>query len=465
MENDYQTYINRKAQTDNRSGFEPLWIPDSAFDFQKALIEWSIRQGCGALFEECGLGKTLQELVWAENVVRKTNGRVLIFTPLAVGHQFVSEGEKFGIECKQSRDGKLNSKIVVTNYQRAHYFNPDDFVGVVGDESGIFKNFKGVIKNQLTDFMRKIRFRLLASATPAPNDYIELGNSSEVLGHLGYIEMLGMFFKADNDSNAQGGGGGGRFSKNPFGSKFRFRGHAERDFWRWVCSWARALRKPSDLGFDDGRFILPPLTTEQHIVQSTQLMPGYLLPMEANGLSEQRDERKRTVEKRCEKAAERIIARNANSIAWGHLDVEGDLLEKLIPDCVQVSGKDCDEEKEEKIEAFQKGQIQHMTTKPTVAGFGLNMQHCSHQTFFPSHSYEQWHQCIRRSWRFGQLNPVHIDVIASEGESRTLANQNRKEKQAGAMMEQLVSLMNESLKIQRSNKSKITKLQLPSFLK
>lgn len=276
--------------------------------------------------------------------------------------------------------------------------------------------------------------------------------------------MLGMFFKADNDSNAQGGAHGGRFSKNPFGSKFRFRGHAERDFWRWVCSWARSIRKPSDMGFADGNFVLPPLTTEQHITQSKILLPGYLLPMEAHGLSEQRAERSRTVETRCEKVAELVNGRNTNSIAWANLDREGDLLEKLIPNCVQIRGGDAPEAKEEAISAFQRGQIQHLITKPSIAGFGLNLQNCAHQTFFPSHSYEQWHQCIRRSWRFGQKAPVHIDIVASECEASTLANMKRKEVAAERMSAQLVSLMNDSLKVERKKHTN-PKIKLPAFLK
>lgn len=461
---DYARFIERKAQLDSQSGFKPLWIPDFLFDFQKALVEWAILQGRCALFEECGLGKTAQELVWAENVVRRINKPVLILTPLAVGAQFVREGEKFGIDCEQSRDGKFTKKIVIANYERLHYFNHNDFTGVVCDESSILKNYDGKTKSHVTEFMRQLPYRLLASATPAPNDFVELGTSSEALGHLGHIEMLGTFFKADNDSYAQGGGAARRYDRNPTGGKFRFRGHAEREFWRWVCSWARAIRKPSDLGFDDGEFILPELTTRQHIVESRRLPEGFLFSMPASNLFEQREEQRRTLVERCEKVAELVNERGGYSLAWCHLNDEGDLLEKLIQDCVQISGSDSIEFKEETIDAFQRGQIRRLTTKGDCAGFGLNFQHCNHQTFFPSHSFEQWHQCIRRSWRFGQKNAVEVDLISTEGQSRTLANLKRKEAAADRMFAQLVELMNDQLRIKRTENVR-ENIQQPSFLK
>jgi hypothetical protein len=450
-ERDYKSFLIGKSQIDNNSGFKPIWMPEMLFPFQRKLEEWAIIKGRGAILAECGLGKTPLQLTWAENVVRHTNGRVLVLTPLAVAPQTVREGAKFGIECTHSRSGELPSKIVVTNYQQLHKFNPSDFVGVVADESGILKNFDGKTKAEVTDFMRKLPYRLLCTATPAPNDYIELGTSSEALGDLGYIDMLKMFFKANDNSYAQGGGGNGarRFSKDPFGGKFRFRGHAEKSFWRWVCSWARAVRQPSDLGFTNEGFQLPELSTIEHVVKSIIPRDDVLFDLPAVGLQEQRAERRRTLRERCELAASLVVNTKKPAVAWCHLNDEGKLLEELIPNSVEVDGADADEFKEETFEAFASGQIRVIVSKPIIAGFGLNWQHCAHQTFFPSHSFEQLYQAIRRSWRYGQKNPVRIDMIASEGERGVLENVNRKAIAAEAMFAQLVSLINNELKIEQ----------------
>jgi hypothetical protein len=381
---------------------------------------------------------------------------VLITTPLAVGAQTVREGEKFGVECERSFDGKFSAgaRVVITNYERLHYFNPKDFAGMAADESSILKNFDGKTKERVTEFMRTLSYRSLWTATASPNDYIELGTSSEALGELGYMDMISRFFKAKNNSGAAHGGGGGVYGgkRSSSDSKFRFRGHAERDFWRWICSWARAIRKPSDLGCDDSKFILPKLETRQHLVKATTANPNYLFDMPAVGLDEQRAERKRTLKERCEMAAELVNKNSGPSISWCHLNPEGDLLEKLVEDCVQVSGSDSDEAKEEKILSFISGETKNLVTKSSICGFGLNMQHCAHQTHFPSHSFEQWYQAVRRSWRFGQKKKVIIDVITSEGEARVLQNLQRKSDAADKMFESLVELMNNELKIQQENK-------------
>lgn len=382
---------------------------------------------------------TPMQLVWAENVVRRTNRRVLILTPLAVSAQTVSEAEKFGIEAVRSHSGELKGKIVVTNYERLGHMRPDDFVGVVCDESSILKNFNGKRKAEVTEFMRTLPYRLLCTATAAPNDYDELGTSSEALGEFGYQDMLTRFF-------SKGVRGGHRAWSR---AKYTIKGHAEHDFWRWVVSWARAVRKPSDLGFDDRRFILPELRTFEHIVEARTRRPGTLFDMPASDLLEQKEERRRTIQERCEKVAE-LSDHDRPVIAWCHLNPEGDMLERMIPDAVQVSGSDSDEAKEERFMAFVQGQIRVLVTKPVIAGFGLNFQHCAHQTFFPSHSFEQWYQAIRRSLRFGQENPVRIDMISSEGEAGVLANLQRKSVNADAMFERLVSLMNDHISIART---------------
>lgn len=442
----YKAFLANKTQLSGRFGFKPTFLPDCAFDFQKALIEWAVEKGRSAIFADCGLGKTLIQLAWAQNVVEKTNGRVLIITPLAVGHQTVREGEKFGISAARSPDGAFpltGEKIIVTNYERLHYFNPNDFEGVVCDESSILKNFDGATRAAITEFMRTRKYRLLCTATAAPNDYIELGTSSEAIGELGFSDMISRFFKKEGSTTSR--------SDEHRAGVWRFRGHAERDFWRWICSWARAIHKPSDMGFDDGKFELPPLETRQHVVTCETPHEEFLFTLPANGLAEQRSERRRTINERCELAANIHNGSTESSIAWCHLNSEGDLLAKLIPDSEQVSGDDSDERKEEVFTAFQDGKIRVLVSKATIAGFGLNFQHCARQTMFPSHSFEQYYQSIRRSWRFGQKKKVVIDIISSEGEASVLANLQRKADAAEKMFAQIVELMGRELNISTVN--------------
>jgi len=442
----YQEFLHHKTQDGTMSGFKPDFIPDFLYPHQKALLDWSINKGKSAVFIDCGMGKTPISLVWAENVVRKTNGRVLILTPLAVAAQFKLEGEKFGIPITRSSGENLPaSGIVVTNYERLDKFDWKDFSGVVCDESSILKNYSGARKSEITHFMRKIKYRLLDTATAAPNDYHELGTSSEALGYLGYMDMLNKFFKNNLNNSSTGRMGGEAV-------KWRLKGHAERPFWRWVCSWARAARKPSDLGFDDTDFILPELTESCHPVKVKTLANGFLFDLPACGLKEQRDERRRSIEERCEKLAELVNSHDKPALAWCHLNDEGDLLESLIPDAVQVSGSDSDDAKEEKLIGFQQGKYRVLVTKPKIGAWGLNFQHCNHVLTFPSHSFEQYYQSIRRCWRFGQKKPVHVDIVTTEGEQDVLKNLQRKAKQADVMFANLVEEMNKELSIVKINK-------------
>ena len=463
----YQKFLFSRRQGGENHGFPPVWEPEFLFDFQASLVDWAVRKGKAAIFADCGLGKTPMQLVWAENVLRKTNKPVLVLTPLAVSDQTVEEGKKFGIECFHSREGKFPKRalVVVTNYERLHYFSPDDFSGVVCDESAVLKNFDGVRKAAITEFMRTRSYRLLCTATAAPNDHIEFGTASEALGEMGYMDMLGRFFKNDQNS-LHPFSGRGRFglTERSVVNKWRFRGHSETDFWRWICSWARALRKPSDIQFEDGPFTLPPLKTYEHIVCAARNRKlGTILTLPAETLSEQREERRHTLKERCETAASLVEKTGKSAVMWCYLNSEGDLLERLVPESIQISGSDSDERKEEVFRAFVQGKIRVLITKPIIAGYGLNWQHCSHQTFFPSHSFEQWYQAVRRSWRFGQKNPVRVDVITSEGEMGVLKNLNRKAKQADYVFSRLVELMGEQLKIS-TNQDFPLKEELPKWL-
>lgn len=447
----YREFLKAKTPSRKVLGFKPVWIPNFLFDFQTSLVEWSILQGRSAIFADCGLGKTPMQLVWAENVIRKENKPVLILTPLAVSAQTVREGEKFGIECKQTRDGRIHRGINITNYERLHYFRPENFVGVVLDESSAIKHFTSKRQKDVTQFLANMKYRLLCTATAAPNDYIELGTASEALGQLGRMDMLGTFFK--NDEN----------SLHPiwWGSRWRIKGHAEQSFWRWVCSWARAVRKPSDLGFDDGPFVLPPLEIRQTIVEVNRPRNGFF-PDQAETLHEQQEERRATIRPRCEEVA-KLVEGKSPSVVWCHLNQEGDFLERIIPGAVQVQGSDPDYVKEERFMAFAAGHIKTLVTKPKIGCFGLNWQHCSNMTFFPSHSFEQYYQSVRRCWRFGQKNPVRVHIVTTPGESGVLQNLQRKAAAADKMFSRLVMEMNHSLGIRQSNEA-VTKTELPIWI-
>jgi hypothetical protein len=453
----YKNFIDSKSQLDGDFGFDPIEMTTELFGFQHHLTTWAIQKGRAAIFADCGMGKTLIELAWADNVYRHTGKPVLVLTPLAVGQQFVREGDKFGFEVSRSRDGKAESPIVITNYEQLAKFDSAQFGGVVCDESSILKNFNGIRKSEITEFMRLHKFRLLGTATAAPNDYTELGTSSEALGYLGYMDMLGRFF-TNKQQNSHGMNGLWRDND----AKFRFKGHAEKKFWRWVSSWARALRRPSDMGFDDNGFILPELIINRHSIKPNTPPPGMLFALPAVGLQEQRKERSRTFTERCEMAAQ-LVDGNHTAVIWCHLNKEGDLLEKLIPGAAQVSGKDSDDQKEAKFEAFSSGELKVLITKPKIGAWGLNWQHCNHTVYFPSHSYEQYYQAVRRFYRFGQEKPVTVDVVGTAGEINIMNNLQRKEEAAVKMFDALVAHMNGSLSIERRHKYE-NDMEIPSWL-
>jgi hypothetical protein len=435
---DYAAFLARKRHATERAGFAPIVMPTWLFDFQRALVEWAVWKGRAAIFADCGLGKTPMQLVWAQNVIEHTNLPVLILAPLATSVQTLREAQKFNIAAERSSDGhhRGHARIVITNYERLHYFDPQQFAGVVCDESSVLKNFDGATRAALTEFLRTRPYRLLCTATAAPNDYVELGTSSEALGELGYVDMLTRFFKNDESS----------IEPLSAKAKWRFKPHAERPFWRWLCSWARALRKPSDLGFADDRFVLPPLEERVTTVPASRPAPGKLFVTPAVTLDEQRAERRLTIRPRCEKVAE--LASDADVfVAWCHLNAEADLLEELIPNCAQVSGDQSDERKEELLTAFWRGELPRIVTKPRIAGFGLNWAHCARMSLFPSHSYEQYYQAVRRCWRFGQTRPVTVDVVTTAGEGNVLGNLQRKAAAADRMFSALVEEMQAALQV------------------
>lgn len=434
---DYSEFLARKAQLTHAGGFEPLAMPGHLFDFQQHLVQWAVEQGRGALFADCGLGKTPMELAWADNVHLHTGKPVLLLTPLAVSFQILTEAAKFGHDAAGSRSGKVAAPITVTNYEQLSKFDPAQFAGVVCDESSILKSFDGVTRAAVTEFMRRIPYRLLGTATAAPNDWTELGTSSEALGGLGHTDMLTRFFTNKQRTTTSRAA----FAATGRDVGWRLKGHAEQPYWRWVATWARAIRRPSDLGLDDGPFRLPPLQVEQQIVAASVEHPDQLFDTPAIGLAEERAEARRTLADRCEAAAAALADTDA-AVAWCHLNDESSLLARLIDGAVEITGGDPPDAKEEKLLAFSRGEIRVLVTKPSIGAWGLNWQHAHHMTYFPSHSYEAWYQSVRRMWRFGQQNPVRVDVITTEGGRNVLANLQRKADQADAMFTALVEHMN-----------------------
>jgi len=434
---DYLEFLENKKHSIGDFGFKANYIPDMAFDFQKAIIEKAVSKGRMAIFADTGLGKTLMQVAIAQNIVNHTNGKVLILTPLAVAFQFILEAEKLGItDIEYSKDGNFSKSIVICNYERLHYFNKEEFQGVILDESSILKNFDGKIKNQVTSFVKKIPFRFLSTATPSPNDFIELGTSSEALGYMGYMDMLTKFFKNNMASIA-------KQSKN-IGEKYYLKPHAEKSFFAWVNQWSMMVKMPSDLGFDNTRYELPKLITNKHIVENkcTVDVDGQIkmFTFVAKSFREIRHEQKVTLEDRCIKAVK--LAKDKTSVYWVNLNDESSLIKKLDPEAVEITGSMTIDKKEQILMDFANGKIKRLITKAKITGMGLNWQHCNHSVFFPTYSYEQYYQAIRRFWRFGQKNNVVIDLVISDGQTRVLQALQQKTEKAIQLYENLTKNVN-----------------------
>lgn len=452
----YEEFIKKKQHLIGSFGFDPVYMPDQAFDFQEEIISRAVRKGRIGVFADTGLGKTLIQLSIAINIVKKTNKRVLILTPLAVAFQFLKEADFLQIDdiC-HSKDGKYSKHIVVCNYERLHHFSPNDFEAVILDESSILKNFDGKIKDQITSFIKKVKYRFLSTATPSPNDFIELGTSSEALGYMGYMDMLGKFFK--NNQNDTGG-------RVNIGEKFYLKPHAEKDFFSWVNQWSIMVKRPSDLGFSDERYVLPPLNTNKHTVYNddcwSQGGQQNLFAMPAARLTDVRNEQKKTVHERCEKAVS--LAKDKTSVYWCNLNEESSLLKELDHDAVEIRGGMSIDKKEELLMAFADGKIDRLITKAKMTSMGLNWQHCNHTVYFPTYSYEQYYQAIRRFWRFGQKREVTCEMVVSEGQERVLQALEQKTQKAIDLYENLVQNANREFNISAMSSS--AKASMPSFL-
>lgn len=433
-------------------------MPKSIFDFQEAIVRRALSMGRAGIFADTGLGKTRIELTIAENVKRVKRGRTLILTPLAVAFQFLDEASAIGVDdIEHTRDVKHQKSIVVCNYERMHMLNANDFDCVIADESSILKNFNGKTRDDVIQFMRGVEYRFLCTATPAPNDFIELGNSSEALGHMGYMDMLGRFFRSNQgsvDSN----------NRN-IGEKFYLMPHAERDFFAWVNSWSVMVKKPSDLGFDDDRFVLPSLITNERIVKNDRAWcidgQASMFAMPAQLMTEVREEQALTVSERCELAAGLAIGKT--SVYWCNRNDESDLLATLDKDAHEIRGSMSIDQKEELLVAFARQQIDRLITKPKMTSMGLNWQHCNHTVFFPTWSYEQWYQSIRRFWRFGQTRDVTCEMVISEGQARVVQALKEKTQKAIELYENMVSAAND--RFDYSARHFDVEAKLPEFVK
>lgn len=455
----YNEFLESKKHNSIDYGIKPVFLIDSMFDFQKYIAEYAIKKGRCAVFLDTGLGKTIIELVIARNYNISTNKPVLIITPLAVAFQFIKEAEKFGIDdIEYSKNGRYSSKIVVCNYERLEHFNSDDFDCVILDESSILKNFDGAIKQQVTTFLKKVKYRFLATATPSPNDYIELGTSSEALGYMGYMDMLSKFFK-NNQGSVQ------KQNQINKGDEYYLKPHAENDFWQWVSSWSISARKPSDLGFPDENYILPTLHEIDTIIRNeTPLsingqMALFALP--AIGFKEIKQEARVTIQQRCEIAIEKANMHDI-SVYWCNLNDEADCLMMLDKNAVEVRGNMDIDKKEDILLNFANGNIKKLVTKSSITCFGLNWQHCNHTTYFPTYSYEQYYQAIRRFWRFGQKREVYVDRILSDGQERILKSILVKSEKAVDMFKKLTAQTNKDFTIKSKEFNK--EIILPKFL-
>lgn len=427
----YEDFIESKRQLTGDFGFEAKYISDNLFDFQKEIVARSVRKGRIGVFADTGLGKTRISLSVAYNIVKHTNKNVLILTPLAVAFQFIDEAKILGIDdIEYSRNGKFNKHIVVCNYEMLKNFNSYDFVACICDESSILKNFKGIIKQQVVAFIRKLPYRFLTTATPSPNDYIELGTSSEALGYMGYMDMLSHFFKSTQNEID---------SNKTIGEKYRLLPHAEKSFFEWVNSWSMMIRKPSDIGnFSDDKYKLPELILNTHtVINENDDFQGLFRVEKLKSMWELRVEQKQTEEVRCQKAVE--LAKDYNCcVYWCNTNNESKLLKTYDKDAVEIIGSQSVEQKEDILINFAKGNIKKLITKASITGMGLNWQHCNHSVFFPTFSYEQYYQAVRRFWRFGQEKNVYIDLILSENQGRVMEVLNEKIEKAKKLYAQLI---------------------------
>lgn len=421
----YANFLSSKAHADIPTGLtvNKAALNPALFHFQVDLVAWALHRGRAALFCDCGMGKSLMQLEWAYHIP----GDVLILAPLAVATQTVAEARKFGIEAHYCRDqSQVKPGITIANYEMLSHFDASRFTGIVLDESSILKAFDGKTRTAIIDAFRITPYKLACTATPAPNDFMELGNHAEFLGVMSRVEMLSMFFVHDGGDTSQ----------------WRLKGHAEQAFWRWLASWSVMIRKPSDLGYDDGDFVLPEMEMVEHCVRVSTPPEGQLFAMEAVTLQERISARRGSINERVATAAALVNSNSAQWVIWCNLNGESEALCKAIPDAIEVTGSMDADDKEAALLSFIEGRSRVLVSKPSIAGMGLNLQFCSRMAFVGlSDSWEQFYQAIRRIWRFGQTQRVDVHLIIAETEGAVLRNIQRKEAAALVMAESIVGHM------------------------
>lgn len=458
-DNAYEAFLKRKAVSDPMTGLIDVpELPECLFPHQRDIVTWALRRGRSALFAGTGLGKSLMELAWADAIHRVKGGMIILLAPLAVSNQMLREADKFGIPARiVSCQDECGDGINITNYQKLDHFDISQFIGIILDESSILKNQNGHYRTKLIQAAAQVPFRLAATATPAPNDFMELGNHAEFLGVMKYTDMLSTFFTHDGGET----------------QKWRLKGHAENDFWKWMASWAVMLRKPSDLGYPNDGYDLPPLNYHMHTVAADydNNDMNTLFPLQASSLSERLAARRGTVDERCQHAAS-ITPPDGQFVWWCSLNSEAELLAKLIPGSVNLHGGMSDDKKESVIADFLDGKTRVLISKTSICGFGLNFQCCAATGFVGlTDSWEAFYQAVRRFWRFGQDREVNCHIIASELEGATVANIKRKEADADRMAASMVLHMADlsSLAVRGSirdtpNYNPTQEVRLPAFL-
>jgi superfamily II DNA or RNA helicase len=434
----YTDFISNKFKAQKDCGFEldRNELNPKLFEYQKDLVLWGLRRGKSAFFAGTGTGKTFMQCEWAKHVYERLNMPVLILSPLAVSAQTVLEAQKLGIDVKLcAEQADIVNGVNITNYEKLDRFDATSFGGIVLDESSMLKSFTSATRNDIIESFNNTPFRLACTATPAPNDFMELGNHSEFLDAMTRTEMLSMFFYHDGGDTA----------------KWRLKGHAEDKFWEFVASWAAILTMPSDLGYDNAGFELPPLNYNEIVVKSNSVPEGCLFAFEAQNLQERRANRKATINERVKVCADIVNSSNDIHLVWCDLNAESELLKKSIKDCVEVKGSDSPEHKEKAMLDFAAGKIKCLVSKPSICGFGLNFQVCHNMSFVGlSDSFEEYYQAVRRCYRFGQTKSVNVNIITSELEGAVVENIKRKERDSlkmhAAMVEHTKKFVQENTK-------------------
>lgn len=421
----YQEFIAKKQFRAESWGFEPDLSAYPLFDYQRDIVRWACHRGKAAVFADTGLGKTIMQLAWADQVAKETGNPVLILAPLAVSDQTIAEGARFGIVVEKYTGADVwGPHVLITNYEQMHRVNPDQFDGVVLDESSILKGMQGKVRKQVTDAFAETKYRLSCTATPSPNDFMELGTQSEFLGIMSQVEMLAMFFIHDGSDT----------------SKWRLKGHGKRKFFEWLATWAVFISKPSDLGYSDDGHDLPPLEFHEHIIESG-ITDGLFAPV-ASGLQDRNKARKDTVDDRVAMASELANSMDGQVLVWCHLNDESEKLADAIDGAVEVTGSDPAEHKSATMLGFARGEVRALVSKPKIAGFGMNWQNCNQMVFVGlSDSWEQFYQSVRRCWRYGQDKPVHVHIVSADVEGAVLDNIKRKEAQQRELKAEMIQIM------------------------